>query len=52
LAKPIGLWMGLLGILAVFFHRVAVGPRVPQPEDPPLVETQPDSVEAKRKEQP
>ena len=52
LAKPIGLWMGLLGILAVFFHRVTVGPRLPQPEDPPPLGKQPDSIEAKRKEQP
>ena len=35
LAKPIGLWMGLLGIAAIFFHRVSVGPRWPQPEEPP-----------------
>jgi hypothetical protein len=52
LAKPAGLWLGLLGIIAVFFHRVTVGPRLPQPEDPPPMETQPDTIEAERKEQP
>ena len=52
LAKPIGLWMGLLGIAAIFFHRVSVGPRLPQPEEPPVVTEHPDPVEAKRKEQP
>src|ERR1051326_6297074 len=52
LAKPVGLWMGLLGILAIFFHRISVGPRMPQPEDPPVVTEDPDPVEAKRKEQP
>lgn len=52
LAKPTGLLMAGLGVLAVFFHRVAVGPKLPQPEEPPLVEPQPDTVAAKRKEQP
>jgi len=52
LAKPIGLGLGLLGILGVFFHRVSFGPRLPQPEEPPLIEPQPDPVEAKRKELP
>jgi len=52
LAKPVGLWMGLLGILAVFFHRVSVGPRLPQPESPPPLPTQPDTVEAERRETP
>jgi formate dehydrogenase iron-sulfur subunit len=51
-AKPIGLLMAGLGLLAVFFHRVSVGPRLPQPEDPPVVEEHPDPVEGKRKEQP
>jgi hypothetical protein len=40
-----------LGVLAVFFHRIAVGPKLPQPEAP-IVESPPDSIEAKRKEQP
>jgi formate dehydrogenase iron-sulfur subunit len=52
LAKPVGLWLGLLGIVAVFFHRVSVGPRLPQPEEPPVISEHPDPVEAKRKEQP
>ena len=47
LAKPIGLWMGLLGIVAVFFHRVFVGPKLPQPESPPTAAgRRPDTVEA------
>ena len=49
-AKPIGLWLGLLGILAVFFHRIAVGPRLPQPEDPPPINPQPDPVQAEQTE--
>jgi formate dehydrogenase iron-sulfur subunit len=52
LAKPTGLFMAGLGLLAVFFHRVSIGPKLAQPEEPPPVEQQPDSVEAKRKEQP
>ena len=52
LAKPAGLLMGVLGVLAIFFHRVAVGPRLPQPESPPPLPTQPDTVEAKRRETP
>jgi hypothetical protein len=52
IAKPVGLWLGLLGILGVFFHRVSFGPRLPQPEEPPLIDTQPGTVEAKRKELP
>jgi hypothetical protein len=52
LAKPAGLVMAALGVFAVFFHRIAVGPKLPQPETPPPIEPQPDTVEAKRKEQP
>jgi len=52
LAKPAGLVMAALGVFAVFFHRIAVGPKLPQPETPPPVEPQPDAVEAKRKETP
>jgi len=44
--------LGLLGVLAVFFHRVSVGPRLPQPESPPPLPAQPDTVEAKRRETP
>ena len=51
IAKPAGLLLAGLGVLAVFFHRVAVGPKLAQPEAP-LVESRPDPVEAKRKEQP
>ena len=53
LAKPTGLAMAMLGMAAVFFHRVFYGPKVPEPEDVPVVETGPeDEVEAARKEQP
>jgi formate dehydrogenase beta subunit len=52
LAKPAGLIMAGLGVLAVVFHRVAVGPRVPQPEDPPVIDPRPDPVAAKREEKP
>jgi len=34
LAKPIGLAMTMLGILAVFFHYIFAGPKLPQPEGP------------------
>jgi formate dehydrogenase beta subunit len=34
LAKPIGLAVALLGILAVFFHYIFAGPKLPQPEAP------------------
>jgi len=51
-AKPAGLLMAGLGLLAVFFHRVSVGPKLPQPE-PPTIETGPrDEIEAGRKETP
>src|SRR6267142_6307285 len=52
LAKPSGLVMAGLGLLAVFFHRLAIGPKLPQPEDSPPVEPQPDTIEAERKEEP
>ena len=52
LAKPTGLFMAFLGIFAVFFHRIAVGPKLPQPESPPPADPQPDTVEAERKERP
>jgi len=52
IAKPAGLFMGLLGIGAVFFHRVFYGPKLPQPE-PPIIETGPrEEIEAGRKEIP
>jgi formate dehydrogenase beta subunit len=34
LAKPIGLAMALLSLLAVFFHYIFAGPKLPQPEAP------------------
>ncbi len=52
LAKPTGLVMAMLGVGAVFFHRIFYGPKLPQPEDLPVVETRPeDEAEAARKEQ-
>ena len=50
LAKPTGLIMALLGILAVFFHRITVGPKMPQPEPEPVVAENGDEVESRRKE--
>jgi hypothetical protein len=44
--------MAVFGILGIFFHRVAVGPKVPQPEPVPPLAAQPDEVEAARKELP
>jgi formate dehydrogenase iron-sulfur subunit len=52
IAKPTGLLLAGLGVLAVFFHRIAVGPKLPQPETPPPIESQPNTIEAKRKELP
>ena len=52
LAKPTGLLMAAFGIFAVFFHRVAVGPKVAQPEAEPVLTHQPDEAEAARKERP
>lgn len=52
LAKPAGLAMGILGIGAIFFHRIFYGPKLPQPEER-IRETGPrDEVEAGRKEMP
>jgi formate dehydrogenase beta subunit len=52
IAKPIGLGMGLLGIAAVFFHRVFYGQKLEQPE-PPEIRTGPqEEIEAGRKEEP
>lgn len=52
LAKPIGLIMVMLGILAVFFHRLTVGPKLPQPERDPVLTDRPDEAAAARKEIP
>ena len=35
LFKPMGLVMAMLGLLAIFFHRIFIGPRLPQPEPIP-----------------
>jgi formate dehydrogenase iron-sulfur subunit len=50
LAKPAGLLMAGLGILAVVFHRLTVGPKLPQPEPRLVLTEHPDEVEATRKE--
>jgi formate dehydrogenase beta subunit len=34
LAKPVGLFMALMGLLAVFYHYIFNGPKLPQPEPP------------------
>jgi len=52
LAKPAGLFVAFLGIFAVFFHRITVGPKWPQPEPLPVVTEQPDEAETKRSEKP
>lgn len=50
LAKPIGLWMAVLGIIAIFFHRIFFGPKLPQPESIPPEQIGPDKVVAAEKE--
>src|SRR5437016_7828649 len=35
LAKPAGLFMAFFGLFAIFFHRLAIGPKWPQPESVP-----------------
>jgi len=52
LAKPIGLWMGVLGIVAVFFHRIAYGPKLPEPAPPSVASGPREEIEAGRKEAP
>ena len=58
LAKPTGLLLAFLGIFAVFFHRITVGPKQPQPEAAPPVEPLPEAArepgrtEATGKEEP
>ncbi|HXG93053.1 MAG TPA: formate dehydrogenase subunit beta [Blastocatellia bacterium] len=32
--KPIGLFIAMMGLLAMFFHYIFIGPKVPQPEPP------------------
>jgi hypothetical protein len=44
--------MAALGIFAVFFHRITVGPKMPQPEPEPVLTQHPDEAEAARKEKP
>jgi formate dehydrogenase iron-sulfur subunit len=52
IAKPAGLAMAVLGLFGVFFHRIVVGPKLPQPEPVPVEDAHPDEVEAARKEKP
>jgi formate dehydrogenase beta subunit len=52
LAKPAGLLMAAFGLFAVFFHRITVGPKVPQPEPEPVITERADEAEAARKEKP
>jgi len=52
LAKPMGLLMAAFGIFAVFFHRITVGPKLPQPEPGPVITERPDEARAVRKEKP
>jgi hypothetical protein len=52
LAKPTGLAMALLGVAAVFFHRVFYGPKLPQPEPVARVTRPEDEAETKRREKP
>jgi hypothetical protein len=52
IAKPTGLVLGLLGIGAVFFHRVFYGPKLPEPAPPEVRTTPADEMEAGRRENP
>jgi formate dehydrogenase iron-sulfur subunit len=52
LAKPTGLLMGVLGIGALFLHRIMYGPKLPQPEPPGITTGPREEIEAGRKEAP
>jgi len=39
-AKPIGLFVAMMGLLAVFYHYIFNGPKLPQPEAPVREEEQ------------
>ncbi len=49
LFKPMGLVMAVLGLLALFFHRIFIGPRVPQPEPITVKESRADDVKPREK---
>jgi len=51
LAKPTGLLFAILGMFAVFFHRITVGPKLPQPEADVITE-HPDEAASGRREVP
>jgi len=52
IAKPTGLILGLLGIGAVFFHRVFYGPKLPEPEVREVRTGPREEIEAGREERP
>ena len=52
LAKPTGLLMAVLGIFAVFFHRIAIGPKLPQAESEPVITEHPNEGDNRRREVP
>jgi formate dehydrogenase beta subunit len=52
LAKPTGLAMAMFGVVAIFFHRIFVGPKMPQPEAVEVETRPPDEVETRGKERP
>jgi formate dehydrogenase iron-sulfur subunit len=52
LAKPTGLLLAALGLVGIVFHRLTIGPKLPQPESTPIVTEHPDEVDAGRKEKP
>ena len=52
LAKPTGLLMAVLGIFAVFFHRIAIGPKLPQPEPEPVITEHANEGDTRRREVP
>jgi formate dehydrogenase beta subunit len=52
LFKPMGLVMAAFGLVGIFFHRVFIGPRLPQPEPIPVKESRAGDIKPSRKEQP
>jgi hypothetical protein len=52
IAKPAGLFLGVLGVAAVFFHRVLYGPKLPEPQPPIVATGLRAEVDASRKENP
>jgi formate dehydrogenase iron-sulfur subunit len=52
LAKPAGLIMAMLGLFAVFFHRITMGPKMPQPEPDTVITDHPNEADSGRREVP